>query len=562
MGGKGEDGRSGEGQGTKASAKAEELRGCRTEPMTVIRRSHGASSGRKHHRHTLTAICSRQGGYLHAVWPTMTPGFPSHFVACLLTNGVLAGADAIGLLEVLLRDAAPRNVGLNGNDTDVGRAGMMMNGRGRGGGGKGRGCRSGRGASGLGSPGPASRHGSNLADGRRHLGEVVMKRYIERKLQLNRELKLTVASQRNEQANSALQTSIPEGRSTGRTQHKSKLAKNHALIALWQKPSIQGKSPQLHLIFRSKMPRCARILAPIALALGVAADVQLLGLAHAPGSSTDCYLFSLDATSGLNQTLQETTACSQVSTTWPSFSALNREAGTMEVLIATAPSLFSFDLSSGAQKTVASLPSYNQNDPFLGLARTGGYSYIITTSTVSAVVNGKTQVLLSGQAFPQEGVVAAAEPGTGPAGSNFGSRIFIADGSDASGAVVVLTFDQDDPLGKPSVSTITTGVARPWNLSFRNGTNTLVLLASYKLYSADATAPNGQNTLLMDIPDGPGYPRTYTISPSGNTYVFLDFSFVYTIPLNSTTLPLNVATKQPYTGSPRSVGFPVWRGQY
>jgi hypothetical protein len=292
-----------------------------------------------------------------------------------------------------------------------------------------------------------------------------------------------------------------------------------------------------------------RSLLLAALASGSAlADVNLVGLAHAPGSANDCFLFSL-------ATLAQTTACSLVSTTWPSFAALNQQTNSMEVFIATAQSLFSFDLSSNAQSAIATLPPYNNSDPAIGLVRTGGVSYILTQQTLSAVVNGKTQLLLSNANFPLEGVVAAAEPGTGPTPD--GGRIFIADGNDSAGTVTVLTFDVNDPLGKPTISTITTGVARPWNLSYRNGTNTLILLASYKLYSADASTPNGSNTLLMPIPDGPGYPKVYTISPDGNTYVFLDFSYVYTIPLN-TTSP-TVATKQPYTGSPRSVGFPVWK---
>lgn len=64
----------------------------------------------------------------------------------------------------------------------------------------------------------------------------------------------------------------------------------------------------------------------------------------------------------------------------------------------------------------------------------------------------------------------------------------------------------------------------------------------------------GASSLIMPIPDGPGYPRVNGITADGATFWFMDFAFVYTIDIASG----NVTSKNGFTAAPRVVGFPVW----
>jgi hypothetical protein len=79
-----------------------------------------------------------------------------------------------------------------------------------------------------------------------------------------------------------------------------------------------------------------------------------------------------------------------------------------------------------------------------------------------------------------------------------------------------------------------------------------VELGDYQLYSVNPTS--GATKKVMNIPDGPGYPRVNGINLAGDTFFFFDFGSVYTIDLKTFT----ILSKAPFTAAPRVVGFPVF----
>lgn len=243
---------------------------------------------------------------------------------------------------------------------------------------------------------------------------------------------------------------------------------------------------------------------------------------------------------GTNTTLATNLrSCSNATNLYPAYSALNGATQKLAVAIQSAAYVFEYDTRTGAESVGAPLPT-NASDAFIGFVAVGPTEYLVTMNNIYAIKAG----VISHYAFvslPADGQVA----GTATGGTNGAGRLFVASTTDAS----LYTVD----LGaNGAVSTLQAGVSRDWDLQWSDATQSLIELAAYQLYST--SADTGKSTKVMDIPDGPGYPRVNGISPDGATFWFMDFSYIYTIDIDKAA----VVTKGNFTWAPRCVGYPQW----
>lgn len=286
----------------------------------------------------------------------------------------------------------------------------------------------------------------------------------------------------------------------------------------------------------------------VALPPGVAAPdlaaFSVVGLFRNRGNFNNCSVVRISPATGDNVTLANVTACAIISINYPAYSAADESTGKLNVVIATAPAIFSFDMATGEQSELAPLPApYDQTDGYLGLVSAGGATFLITRTAIYSPQAGALVKLASGFAFPEIALVVAS-PGAGTGGA---ALVYVAD--EASTAIDVI----DMGLTPPAISTtLQSSIASPWDMMYDATGDRLIVLAGYRLYAVNART--GKTTTLMNIPDGPGYPRTNGISPDGSVYFFADFSFLYTIDMAA----LKIVNKAPLLSAPRTMGFPVY----
>lgn len=238
------------------------------------------------------------------------------------------------------------------------------------------------------------------------------------------------------------------------------------------------------------MRSCVVALSISAAAASGAIPATFVGMLHDSGNAQNCSLVQLDPNTGSNVTLSRVNACVNTTETWPSSSALNTDTGLLEVVIASAPYIFAFDVTTGEQTEIAALPPYNNSDPFLGLVHVGGASYLVTQYNLWQVADGALQHV-GGVNLPDLASVAAAPLG----GTNGAPIIFVAD----EGSSTVHAIDLG--LSPPPVTTFVSGVKGPWDMQYQNSTGLLLMVADYELYSVD---PASVSDLLQRTGQSPG----------------------------------------------------------
>lgn len=286
----------------------------------------------------------------------------------------------------------------------------------------------------------------------------------------------------------------------------------------------------------------ARIFGALALsALASAAPIpgSLSGIFRQPTGS--CVIINIDLNTGKNSTGAAVHACDAITATWPAYSVLNVEEGRLELAISSASSIVSIDLKNGAEKSLADLPAENANDPFLGLVRAQNVTYLVLSSAVYAVLGGKLNKVAT-VALPLMAATAIA-PSDGTGGAPV---IYVAD----EGSATVYAIDLG--ASPPSTRTFVSSVNGPWDLQYSAVTGTLLELGAYQFYSVDTTS--GKTTKIINIPNGPGYPRVNGISDDGSNFFYFDFAQVHVVDVAAAKITANV----PFTWASKAVGFPVW----
>lgn len=301
-------------------------------------------------------------------------------------------------------------------------------------------------------------------------------------------------------------------------------------------------SPKPRFSQRGRATSATASLALLLLSLGQpSAGFEVTGLYRWPSDTFPpvCGLFRVSSTTGEMTLVANTTACAGIGTTFPAF-ACRASADELAIAISTATSVSAVDLRTGATRVLAPMPS-NSSDTLLGFVSAGGRALLVTQSSLFEVRGGALTALATDFAFPELAIVAARDgAGTGGApllyvASEEGSKIFVIDVGATPPAVT---------------ATVTMGASSPWDMLYDAARTRLLVLAGYRLYAVDPQT--GKTTTLMNIPDGPGYPKVYGLSPDGAIFYFFDFTFIYTIDLATN----KVVDKAPFTASPRTIGLP------
>lgn len=277
---------------------------------------------------------------------------------------------------------------------------------------------------------------------------------------------------------------------------------------------------------------------------------MLRGVFHAAGNVRNCSFINIDPNTGEQSVVASNlNMCTELTTSYPSFSAVDVLSETMAILVAGAPALYGIDFNTGEESVIAPLPAYNTSDAFVGLAALGPFSnelYVLTQSSVYQVVGqGGLRQVASGLSLP------------GSAQTSVDAKrrlVYVADSESANLYVL-------DARRGWNVTVVPTGIGKkgPWDAAWDPVGEQLIELTSYELFGTNVTT--GATTQLVKIPDGPGYPRVYGLGlgssaapPTSSVFWFMDFSNVYTIDLQT----LAVSAPHPCPGAPQMVGFPQW----
>lgn len=236
------------------------------------------------------------------------------------------------------------------------------------------------------------------------------------------------------------------------------------------------------------MPRYL-ILLSLPLSVHSAAMGSLVGLYHLPGDVTSCDLMRIDLATGANTTLfSKVAACTALATNYPSYSAAG-PPGQLLVAVASAASVFSLDIATGAATPLGRLAN-NESDFMTGLAHWSSKMITIVTTT-NGVWNvtdpGQNDLLLplsGGDAFAEGFVFAGPWP-----------TLYIVDEASQN----ILIVDVEAAAIKRA-----TGLGSPIG-TVLNGRE-LLQEKGYVLYTTPAAG--GAAKRVLSIPDGPGYPRT------------------------------------------------------
>ena len=235
----------------------------------------------------------------------------------------------------------------------------------------------------------------------------------------------------------------------------------------------------------------------------LSAPGSIVGLFHAAGDITSCTLIALDLATGANSTLAASPACAGLSTNFPAFSAPG-PPGALLVALTSAPTLLSIALASGAPTPLGALAN-NASDPLAGLAHfvAEGISVVVTQYGLwNATDAGQNELLVplrGGDAFTEAIVFAGAWP-TVYVCDQYSAAILLVDVAAKS---IKRAVGLDSPLGT---------VRGPAGSAF------LLQQKGYKLYETPLSG--GAPKFVLDIPDGPGYPRVNGAG-GANTWWFL-----------------------------------------
>ena len=268
------------------------------------------------------------------------------------------------------------------------------------------------------------------------------------------------------------------------------------------------------------------------LALGALPPGRLIGLYHDPGVITSCSLIEVDFSSGMNRTVATSvTACAGLTESYPSYSSSDGES--LFVAINSAASVFSVDLVSGTSVPMGGLPECNDTFPLQGLVwmkETG-----ILTATSLGLFNSTgpgpaTQLLsFSGGEVFQEAFLLSSYP-----------MVYLVDQHSSS----IVTMDlSTSPVSKSSLK----GLPNPVGTVLLNS-RTLLQEASYQLYSTSTAG--GKAKKILNIPDGPGYPRQNGIAGEGFWWWF-DFADLHVADISVKTTQV---VGGGFVAAPRAIG--------
>jgi hypothetical protein len=279
--------------------------------------------------------------------------------------------------------------------------------------------------------------------------------------------------------------------------------------------------------------------APLLLLLAAAACAalptgRLVTVMHAPGDVTACSLIEVSLATGENRTLAPVPACAQLATNFPSFSAFT--GASLLLAVNSAPAVFAVDIATGASTPLGALPPSNDTFPLLGLVWVEGAGAL--TATPLGLFNSTTpgapaELLVAfegSESFTGGAFVLAAPP-----------LVYVCD----EGSSAIVAVDLRD-LSKTAL----TGLASPIG-SVVLAPGRLLQEKGYVLYST--ALATGKSTKVVNIPNGPGYPRNNGVAGQGWWWWF-DFAALHVADLKAKT----TAIVGPFFGISRALGFPVY----
>lgn len=262
---------------------------------------------------------------------------------------------------------------------------------------------------------------------------------------------------------------------------------------------------------------------------------SLVGVFHAPGDVTSCSLLAFSLPTGSNSTLStDVPACKKLTTNFPSFSAYD---GTSLLLaISSGPSVFAIDPMTGATTAeLGDLPPNDDANPLLGLVAVEGAGVLTATSIglYNSTSPGPSTLLVS---FVGKEVFASAF-----VVASFPSLYVCDEYSAAIVAVDLQTMTKKTIKGLPT--SIGTLLLNPTTLLQEKG---------YVLYTTSLAT--GKSTKVLQIENGPGYPRTNGLA--GNDYWWwFDFANLHLADLRAHTTQIIGGD---FTAASRAMGFPVY----
>lgn len=189
--------------------------------------------------------------------------------------------------------------------------------------------------------------------------------------------------------------------------------------------------------------------------------------------------------------------------------------------------IFSIAYGSGEQAVVAALPaSYNWTIGLQYISGTG--LYMLTTDTLFLVPAGKNVLV----PIMEVAHLGLSDDGVMTAHSNH-KTLFVTDGK----ALHKFDVSQTPPI----VSTLKmNSLTKIMDLAVYvpdSDIVSLIALQNYKLYSLDMNT--GASSFLLDIPDGPGFPRVNAIFT--DTFYVCDFDNIFAIDLPSKIVLYNAS---------------------
>lgn len=278
----------------------------------------------------------------------------------------------------------------------------------------------------------------------------------------------------------------------------------------------------------------ALLLLSLPLAALSAVTGSLVGLYHIPGDVSQCDLIRIDLSTGANTTLfSKVGACTALTTNFPSYSAAG-PPGTLLVATESAASVFSVDLSGGTTTPLGKIAN-NVSDIMTGLAHWGNGITVVTTQygVWNATDPGQNDLLLplSGADAVGEGFVFAGPWPTLYVVDEASSNILLVN-------VEAATLEHVSGLNSPIGSVL-------------NGKE-LLQEKGYVLYVTPAGG--GSAKKILNIPDGPGYPRTNGMAGTGYWW-FFDFANLQVADLKAKTVAI---VGDGFVAAPRGMGFPIY----
>jgi hypothetical protein len=259
---------------------------------------------------------------------------------------------------------------------------------------------------------------------------------------------------------------------------------------------------------------------------------RLVGVFVAPGDVTTCKLVEVSLSTGVNKTLASVPACSQLTTNYPSFSAYD---GTSLLLaVNSAPAVLAIDPATGASTALGELPPSNDTFPLLGLVWVEGAGALTATSLglFNSTAPGPATLLV---AFAGAEVFAGASVVAAP------PMVYLCDEYSAA----ILAVDLRD-LSKRTLKGLNSPIG-----SVVRSEGVLLQEKSYVLYST--ALATGKSTKLLNIPNGPGYPRNNGMAGQGWWWWF-DFAALHVADLQAKTTQI----AGEFYGISRALGFPVY----